>query len=67
MTVKEIWDVSTDNILLFYENEPERVIKLPSGGRLQICHAEMIVTHISAHKPASEAAYLLVGAKEAEA
>ena len=62
MTVKELWDVTTCDLYLLKHTAEgvDQRIKLPSGGRLQIEHAEMTVSRITPIKRASESTYLLI-------
>ena len=62
MTVKKLWDVTTCNI---YLKRPEREpLKLPSGGRLQIEHAELRVKKIELVKRSMEPPYMVVETEE---
>ena len=64
MTVKELWMATTADIYLARKDrEP---LKLPSGGRLQIEHAEKKVWRIQIRTRASESPYLLVDTVEVE-
>ena len=64
MTVKELWMATTADIYLARKDrEP---LKLPSGGRLQIEHAEKKVWRIQIRTRASESPYLLVDTGEGE-
>ena len=69
MTVKELWDVTTCELYLMKHSAEgvDQRIRLPSGGRLQLEHAEKVVTRITPVKRASESPYLLIEAEEAEA
>lgn len=59
MTVKDIWIRSTCDIFLD-RGEGAEPLKLPSGGRLQIEHAELLVVSIIIKTRASESPYLLL-------
>lgn len=58
MTVKELWMATTADIYLVRQGKEP--LKLPSGGRLQIEHAEKKVWRIQIRTRASESPYLLV-------
>lgn len=60
MTVRDIWSKSTCDIFIYRDAFRERRTKLPSGGRLQIEHAELIVDDIAIVTRASESPYLLL-------
>lgn len=67
MTVKELWDVTTCEIYLQRFPGAEDVslcVKLPDGGRLQLEHAERIVTRITPVKRSCESPYMLVETEE---
>lgn len=67
MTVKELWDVTTCEICLEKRSGAEGVsrrVKLPSGGRLLLEHAEQTVTRITLIKRSCEAPYMLVETEE---
>lgn len=68
MTVRDLWDVTTCDLYLMKHSAEgvDQRIKLPSGGRLQLEHAEKVVTRITPVKRASESPYLLIEAEEAE-
>lgn len=69
MTVQELWNVTTCEIFLEQGTGADGVakrVKLPTGGRLLLEHAEQIVTRITPIKRASESPYLLVDAVEVE-
>lgn len=62
MTLQELWKATTADIYLARKDrEP---LKLPSGGRLQIEHAEKKVWRIQIRTRASESPYLLVDTVE---
>ena len=69
MTVKELWDATTCDLYLLKHSAEgvDQRIKLPSGGRLQIEHAELTVKRITPIKRASESPYLLIETEEASA
>lgn len=69
MTVKELWDVTTCDLYLLQRTaeDVDRRVKLPSGGRLLIEHAELTVSRITPIKRASESSYLLIETEEARA
>ena len=63
MTVQELWNVTTCEIYLENQRGADglvRRVKLPSGGRLLLEHAEKIVTKITPVKRTSESTYLSV-------
>lgn len=62
MTVKELWMATTADIYLTRKDRDP--LKLPSGGRLQIEHAEKKVWRIQIRTRASESPYLLVDTVE---
>lgn len=64
MTVKELWMATTADIYL--ARKAREPLKLPSGGRLQIEHAEKKVWRIQIRTRASESPYLLVDTVEVE-
>lgn len=69
MTVQELWNVTTCEIFLEQGTGADGVakrVKLPTGGRLQIEHAEKKVWRIQIRTRASESPYLLVDAVEVE-
>lgn len=64
MTVQELWKATTADIYL--TRKGQEPLKLPTGGRLQIEHAEKKVWRIQIRTRASESPYLLVDAVEVE-
>lgn len=67
MTVQELWNVTTCEIYLENQRGADglvRRVKLPSGGRLLLEHAEKIVTKITPVRRASESPYLLIETEE---
>lgn len=58
-TVKDIWLLSTCDLYLD-RGEDRPPLKLPSGGRLQIEHAERLVVSIIVKKRSMEGPYLLL-------
>lgn len=63
-TVQSLWLATTNDIYLVRGDLPP--LKLPTGGRLQAEHAELIVQKIEIQTRASEAPFLLVWTREAE-
>ncbi len=59
VTVRDIWIRSTCDIFLD-RGEGVQPLKLPTGGRLQIEHAELLVVSIRIRTRASESPYLLL-------
>ncbi len=59
VTVKDIWTRSTCDIFLD-RGEGVQPLKLPTGGRLQIEHAELLVVSIIIRARASESPYMLL-------
>ena len=59
VTVRDIWTRSTCDIFLD-RGEGVQPLKLPSGGRLQIEHAELLVVSIIIRARASESPYMLL-------
>lgn len=62
MTIQDLWSVTTNDIYLVRGDQA--ALKLPSGGRLQAEHAELLVTRIEIQTRASEAPFLLVWARD---
>ena len=58
-TVKDIWIRSTCDIFLD-RGEGVEPLKLPTGGRLQIEHAELLVVSIIIRARVSESPYMLL-------
>lgn len=63
MTVKDLWETTTCDVVIYGEGNPLRTVKLLSGGRLQVEHAEMIVKKIDIVKQSMEPCYLKVCVK----
>ena len=59
VTVKDIWTRSTCDVFLD-RGKDAAPLKLPTGGRLQIEHAELLVVSIRIRTRASESPYLLL-------
>lgn len=66
ITVKDLWEVTTNDIVIYYEKNANKRVKLPAGGRLQIEHAELIVTRIEVVKRSMEPPFFNVCVREAE-
>ena len=64
MTVRDLWLTTTNDLYLVRGDQ--LALKLPTGGRLQVEHAELIVQKIEIQTRASEAPCLLVWTREAE-
>ena len=65
MTVKDLWDKTTCDIYL-YRGEDKEPLKLPTGGRLQIEHAELQGVDIILRGRLMEPPYLVVKAGKEE-
>lgn len=59
VTVKDIWTRSTCDIFLD-RGEGAEPLKLPTGGRLQIEHAELLLVSMIIRTRASESPYMLL-------
>lgn len=63
MTVKDVWIRSTCDVFLD-RGEDAEPLKLPTGGRLQIEHAERLVVSIIVRSRSMEGPYLLLKTTE---